>query len=184
MRSSDADLLRRIDSARDTEAFAAFYDRFAARVYGLLLKLLRNRMDADDVLQETFIQVWDQAGRFDPARSIPEGWLLMLARSRALDRLRKRPTTSILAIPEAGLITEPNERLVQEEAAAAVHEGLADLPREQREAIALAFFEGCTHESIAELLGLPLGTVKTRIRLGILRLRERFRARDKGSTNS
>ena len=115
---------------------------------------------------------------------IPEGWLLMLARSRALDRLRKRPTTSILAIPEAGLITEPNERLVQEEAAAAVHAGLADLPREQREAIALAFFEGCTHESIAELLGLPLGTVKTRIRLGILRLRERFRARDKGSTNS
>ena len=83
MRSSDADLLRRIDSARDTEAFAAFYDRFAARVYGLLLKLLRNRTDADDVLQETFLQVWNQAGRFDPIRSIPEGWVLMLARSRA-----------------------------------------------------------------------------------------------------
>jgi RNA polymerase sigma-70 factor, ECF subfamily len=176
MLSSDVELLRRIDSARDPEAFAAFYDRFAARVYGLLLKLLRNRTDADDVLQETFLQVWNQAGRFDPMRSVPDGWILMLARSRALDRLRKRPTTSATAIPETSEVAEPASGLLREEAASALRVALADLPAEQREPIRLAFLDGRTHEQIARLLEQPLGTVKTRIRLGMMRLRDRLTA--------
>ena len=184
MRISDAELLQKIASARDPEAFAEFYDRFAARVYGLLLKLLRNRTDADDVLQEAFIQVWNQAGRFDPVRSVPEGWVLMLARSRALDRLRKRPTTSTTAIPEAATSIEPSAALLHDEAATALHAGLADLPKEQRELIGLAFFEGFTHEQIAKSMQLPLGTVKTRIRLGMMRLRERFREKESDSVNS
>ena len=171
---SDGELLRRIAAARDAEAFALFYDRFAAKVYGLLLKLLRNRTDADDVLQETFLQVWKQADRFDPARSVPEGWLLMIARSRALDRLRKRPTTSATAIPEVPLLVEPSAGLQREEAGRALHSGLAGLIAEQREPIRLAFFEGHTHEEIAAMLQLPLGTVKTRIRLGMIRLRDCF----------
>lgn len=178
MAVADGELLRKIDADRDAEAFAAFYDRFAARAYGLLLKLLRNRTDADDVLQETFIQVWNRAGRFDPARSTPEGWILMLTRSRALDRLRKRPTTSTTAIPEAGIETEPGLGLHAAESAAELDEGLAELPPDQRDPIRLAFFEGCTHEEIAKRLQLPLGTVKTRIRLGMIRLRERFRTND------
>lgn len=178
MAAADGELLRKIDADRDAEAFEAFYDRFAPRVYGLLLKLLRNRTDADDVLQETFIQVWNRAGRFDPGRSTPEGWILMLARSRALDRLRKRPTTSMTVIPEAGAETEPGLGLQAAESAAELEAGLAELPPDQREPIRLAFFEGCTHEEIAKQLVLPLGTVKTRIRLGMIRLRDRFRTND------
>jgi RNA polymerase sigma-70 factor (ECF subfamily) len=170
----DAELLRQIDSARDREAFAALYDRFAARVYGLLLKLLRNRTDADDVLQETFIQVWNRAGHFDPERSVPEGWILMLARSRALDRLRRRPTTSTMAIPEASDVVEPGSDLLRQEAAIALQLALAGLPAEQSEPIRLAFLDGRTHDQIARLLEQPLGTVKTRIRLGMLRLRDRL----------
>ncbi len=184
MRMSDAELLQKIASERDPEAFAEFYDRFAGRAYGLLLKLLRNRTDADDVLQEAFIQVWNQAGRFDPVRSVPEGWILMLARSRALDRLRKRPTTSTTAIPEAATLIEPSAALLHDEAATALHAGLADLPKEQRESIGLAFFEGFTHEQIAQSLQLPLGTVKTRIRLGMIRLRERFREKESDPVKS
>lgn len=183
MRTSDAELLRRIASARDAESFAEFYDRFAARVYGLLLTLLRNRTDADDVLQQTFLQIWTQAERFDPARSIPEGWALMLARSRALDRLRKRPTTSDAALPEMGTAEDPSSNLQRDETVGAVRQGLALLPRDQRQVIALAFFEGFTHEQIAAALELPLGTVKTRIRLGIIRLRDRFRDQETGSEN-
>ncbi len=174
MSQTESDLLRRIATARDPAAFAAFYDRYAARVYGLLLKLLRNRTDADDVLQETFFQVWNRAGCFDPARSIPEGWILMLARSRALDRLRKRPTTSVAAIPETSVVAEPGSDLLREEAATALRLALADLPPEQREPIRLAFLDGRTHEQIARALEQPLGTVKTRIRQGMLKLRERL----------
>ena len=88
--ATDADLIGRIADDRDAAAFAVLYDRFAPRAFGLLIRVLRNRPDAEDVLQETFLQVWNQAARFDPARSVPLGWVLMIARSRATDRLRKR----------------------------------------------------------------------------------------------
>src|SRR5262245_18000424 len=89
MTTSDDELMRRI-AARDRDAFAALYDRPAPRAFGLVLALLRNQADAEDVLQEAFLQVWDLAPRFDPARGAPVGWVLMIARSRALDRLRRR----------------------------------------------------------------------------------------------
>ena len=97
------ELLARVARDRERSAFAAVYDRLAPRAYGFLLKLLGNRSDADDVLQETFLQVWNQAGRFDPSRASPDGWVLMIARSRAGDRLRKRAT--VIAPRLLGLIS-------------------------------------------------------------------------------
>ena len=108
----------------------------------------------------------------------------MMARSRALDRLRKRPTTSATAIPEVPLLAEPSAGLQREEAGQTLRSGLAELAAEQGEPIRLAFFEGHTHEEIAAILRLPLGTVKTRIRLGMMRLRECFREENVGPGQS
>ncbi len=168
------DLLTRVARDRDRTAFAALYDRLSPRVYGFLLKLLGNRPDADDVLQETFLQVWNQAGRFDATRAGPDGWVLMIARSRAADRLRKRATTRTVGEPAAEPATtaHPGERLEVADAAGRVSAALARIPPEQGDLIRLAFYDGLTHEQIARTLGLPLGTVKTRIRLGMMRLRD------------
>lgn len=167
------DLLTRVARDRDRTAFAAVYDRLAPRVYGFLLKLLGNRSDADDVLQETFLQVWNQAGRFDPARANADGWMLMIARSRAADRLRKRAASKLAAEPvsEPAVNAHPGERLEAADDAGRVSAALARIPPEQGHLIRLAFYDGLTHEQIARKLGLPLGTVKTRIRLGMMRLR-------------
>jgi RNA polymerase sigma-70 factor (ECF subfamily) len=174
--TSDVELLGRV-AGRDRGAFAALYDRLAPRVLGLALHLLRNHPDAEDVLQETFLQVWDRAGRFDPARCPADAWVLMIARCRAIDRLRRRrdaaPVPDELAAATAG----PARELERAEAAARVSAAGAGLPAAQREAVGLAFFAGLTHGQIARRLGLPLGTVKTRIRLGVLRLRDRFGGR-------
>lgn len=170
MTPSDHELLANT-AAGDRQAFSALYDRLSPRVYGLVLHVLRNQPDAEDVLQETFFQVWSNAGRYDPEKCPPEGWVLMIARCRALDRLRRR-RASLAApddLPDASAPDSPLERL---EDAAAVTAALARLPGEQREAIRLAFYEGFTHDQISRRLGLPLGTVKTRIRLGIIRLRD------------
>jgi RNA polymerase sigma-70 factor (ECF subfamily) len=170
------DLIARVGRDRDRTAFAAVYDRLAPRVYGFLLSLLGNRPDADDVLQETFLQVWNQAGRFDPARAHPDGWVLMIARSRAGDQLRKRATAKVQGTPadEPADTTHPAAGLERADAAGRVSAALARIPPEQGELIRLAFYDGLTHEQIARTLGLPLGTVKTRIRLGMQRLRLLF----------
>lgn len=168
------ELLARVARDGDRPAFAAVYDRLAPRVYGFLLKLLGNRSEADDVLQETFLQVWNQAARFDPARAGPDGWVLMIARSRAADRLRRRVAAKIQNGPgdEPTDTAHPGERLERADDARRVSAALARIPPEQGELIRLAFYDGLTHEQIARHLGLPLGTVKTRIRLGMMRLRD------------
>jgi RNA polymerase sigma-70 factor (ECF subfamily) len=117
--------------------------------------------------------VWTQAGRYDPGRACAEAWVLMLARSRGLDRLRKRPAATIEAAPEPATAADPGGGLQQQEEAARVSAALDYLPEEQREPIRLAFYHGMTHDPIARRLGVPLGTVKTRIRLGMIRLRDR-----------
>jgi RNA polymerase sigma-70 factor (ECF subfamily) len=171
---TDADLIARIASDRDAAAFAALYDRLGPRVFGLLLKVLRNRADAEDVLQEAFLQVWNQAARFDPARSVPLGWVLMIARSRATDRLRKKSAVTAESPPEVPHTPDPAAGLQATETAGRMGAALESLPADQAGPIRLAFFDGLTHEGIAVKLGIPLGTVKTRIRLGMARLRERF----------
>jgi RNA polymerase sigma-70 factor (ECF subfamily) len=173
MPASDDHLLELI-ATRDPGAFAEFYDRYAARVYGLLTRILGNRTDAEDVLQEAFLQVWEQARRFDPARAAADVWVLLIARSRAVDRLRKRTAVTSVELPDAGRSDDPARGLEVVETAGRVRSALDHLPADQKEAIGLAFFGGLTHEQIAARLGLPLGTVKTRIRLGMGRLRDRL----------
>lgn len=170
MTPSDVELMRRI-AGGDREGLAALYDRLAPRAFGLALHLLRNRGDAEDVLQETFLRVWELAPRFDPAKCPPAGWVLMIARCRALDRLRRRSPATGEGV-ELGAEEPPGREMERREDAARIAAALARLPAEQAEAIRLAFFEGLTHEQVARRLGQPLGTVKTRIRRGMLRLRD------------
>ncbi|MBI3758221.1 MAG: sigma-70 family RNA polymerase sigma factor [Deltaproteobacteria bacterium] len=167
----DTSLLLRI-AGKDRDAFTAFYDQYSPRIYGLLMRLLHSREDADDVLQEVFVQVWDRAGTYDPQRAHPFGWLVLLTRSRALDRLRRRRRDpGALPALYSGYAAAPDHG-AEVDAAWAADDGLRRLPQEQATAIGLAFFEGLTHEQIAQRLAAPLGTVKTRIRTGLRRLRE------------
>lgn len=169
-------------AARDAAAFAAFYDRQASRALGLLLRMLGDRPEAEDVLQEVFLQVWQQADRFRPQRSSPRGWVLLLARSRALDRLRSRQARrrreERTAADRGDDRSEAagTERLEAEERAERLGSALEGLPGEQRRAIELAFFEGLTQSEIAARVGAPLPTVKSRVLLGMNKLRHAFGA--------
>jgi RNA polymerase sigma-70 factor (ECF subfamily) len=169
----DCELLKRI-VGRDRSAFAALYDRHAAPLFGLLVRILGRRGDAEDVLQETFLQVWRDASRFDPGRGSVAGWLFLLGRSRALDHLRRRDPTppSPDSIPEPATHPDHAAGLVRAETLDSVRRALAQLPAEQRQALCLAFYGGLTHEQVAARQGVPLGTAKTRIRLAVARLRQ------------
>lgn len=171
----DADLLRRIASG-DGNALTRLFDRHSPVVLGLLVRILGGRAEAEEVLQEVFLQVWMQAGRYEEPRSSPRGWILMLARSRALDRLRRRTSqqrreeeaaNEAVAVRPVG-----TARLEAAERKSRVGAALGQLSPEQRHCIELAFFEGLTHTQIAERLQAPLGTVKSRILLGMNKLRQ------------
>ena len=167
MTPSSETLIARIASG-DQGALGVFYDRYAGLVNGLALRILRDTSDAEDVVQEVFVQAWRQADRFDPGRGSPEAWLSTLARTRALDRLRRR--VSRREEPsEAAPGTTATPRNVE---VLAVRKALADLSENQRKALELAYYEGLTQSEIAERLGEPLGTIKTRIRTAMIRLRE------------
>jgi RNA polymerase sigma-70 factor (ECF subfamily) len=164
-------------AARDREAFRDFFDAHGSTALGVLVRMLRDRAEAEEALQEAFLQVWQQADRYRPERASPRGWLLMIARSRALDRLRSHRArrrreedaggaASAVAEPEALRALESAERESRVEAA------LAGLPPEQRRCVEMAFFGGLTHREIAEDLDQPLGTVKSRILMGMNKLRE------------
>lgn len=173
MITTDTELMGRV-AAGDREAFTAVYARFAPRVLGLARRFFRNRTDAEDVLQETFLRVWDWAGRFDPRKSAADGWVLMIARCRAVDQFRRQSAARPELVRVEGDDTDQLRELERREDAGRVAAALAGLPAAQQEAVRLAFLGGLTHEQIAGRLGLPLGTVKTRIRLGLMRLRERL----------
>jgi RNA polymerase sigma-70 factor (ECF subfamily) len=161
-------LLERLTSG-DSAALGEFYDRYAALVNGLALRILRNVAEAEDVVQEVFVQVWRQAERYDPARGSAEAWLCMIARSRALDRLRRRAARreeSSDTLEAAGAESPRTEE------ALAVRKALESLTGDQRRALELAYYEGLTQSEIAERLHEPLGTIKTRIRTAMIRLRD------------
>ena len=164
---------------REAEAFARFYDRHAPMVFGFLLRLLHERTEAEDVLQETFWQIWRQAGAYDSSRGSPVAWLVQIARSRGIDRIRQ---VQLRTQRDGGPIEDLYEQLVAQDGADAktieqetqrtVRRALTRLSSEQREAVTLAFFGGLTHQEISKRLETPLGTVKTRIRLGMRKLQE------------
>jgi len=175
--ADDRVLLRGV-AAGDMEALRQLYARHSAVLFALALKVLSDRAEAEDVLQEAFVQVWKTAGSFDEERGKPIGWLIMLTRSRAIDQLRSRKArTRVTESMARDLVKTAEARTPADEASAseaqrAIRARLKSLPAEQRLAIEMAYFGGLTQFEIAQQLGQPLGTVKTRIRNGMMRLRE------------
>ncbi len=175
----DISLLEAV-AAADLGAFQQLYDRHAPVLFALALKILGNRADAEDVLQETFVQVWKTAASFDPARGKPISWLILLTRSRAIDRLRARHTrdrvTETVAQQPANGQSPASQQVIASETHSLVRRAVESLDAEQRRLIELAYFGGLTQSEIAAQLGQPLGTVKTRIRAGMIRLRQLLEA--------
>ncbi|HYG81713.1 MAG TPA: sigma-70 family RNA polymerase sigma factor [Pyrinomonadaceae bacterium] len=173
--ATDVETLRAI-AGGDEQALAALYDRYRLILFGLILRILHSQPEAEDVLQEVFLQVWRRASDFDETRGRPFTWLVTLARSRAIDRLRstsareRTADEAARALPDS--ISDAASDAVKSEQGEIVRRALAELPEEQRRALLLAYFEGLTQTEIAERLGAPLGTVKTRMRSGLIKLRE------------
>jgi RNA polymerase sigma-70 factor, ECF subfamily len=174
---ADRDALARM-AGGDHDALARLYDRHARLLYSLALRIVRRPSDAEDVIQDVFAQVWRQAGRYDAGRGTVAGWLVMLTRSRALDRLRRDRVEPPAADVESASadVVDPGMmadlRLVTAEQAARVRAALEALPDAQRVPIELAYYEGLSQSAIATRLDTPLGTIKTRMRQALLRLRD------------
>jgi RNA polymerase sigma-70 factor (ECF subfamily) len=165
----------------DPEGLAELYDLFASRLFSLAMRMLRDAQDSEEVVQDVFAQAWRRAAAYEAGRGTVGGWLLMMTRSRALDRLRaRRAQGRALPATERDPDELPAPFPSQDLVAITVEQGeqlrkaLGELPAEQRDALELAYFEGLTHPEIADRLSQPLGTVKTRIRLGLTKLREVF----------
>jgi RNA polymerase sigma-70 factor (ECF subfamily) len=173
-----SDLIGQIQD-RQQEALRALYDQLAPLVHALALRIVNDRAEAEEVLGETFWQVWNSAQNYDATRGTIEAWIFSIARSRALDRLRARKRREVsMALHDTaqqvaprGQAPIPEELTLQGERARAVATALNGLSAEQRLPIELAYYEGLSQTEIAGRLGQPLGTIKTRIRLGLLRLR-------------
>ena len=170
-------------AARDQGALSALYDRHSSAVFGLCLRILREREEAEEATCDVFIEVWNRGSRFDRERGHPLAYLLNLARSRAIDRLRTRTRRQKLFVvrddeetkqtPDAG---SPLADSMTSQMRSRLTRALAVLQPGQKKALELAYFDGMSHSEIASALGEPLGTVKTRIRQGLLRMRETLSA--------
>ncbi len=171
--SADDSLVSAIRSG-DENAMALLYDRYSSIVYSVALRVLGDTGAAEDVLQEVFIQLWRNPGVFDSSRGSLGAWLAVIARNRAIDALRKRhPETDIADVivsVEPDMAGDAERARVMEKVLGA----LGAMPLAQRSALELAYFEGLTHTEIAAKTGEPLGTIKTRIRAGLLALRKAF----------
>jgi RNA polymerase sigma-70 factor (ECF subfamily) len=176
----DVELLRQIADG-DRAAFGEFYDRHSTLMFSVASKILNDAGEAEDVLQEVFVQIWEKAGRFDPKLGKAASWAAILVRNRAIDRIRASQRRSRLA-DEAGIahaiaaeVSESaNETLYGHDKAKFIHSAIVDLPEEQRQAIELAYFSGLTQDEISKKLKAPLGTIKARIRRGLLKLRDQL----------
>lgn len=174
MDETDEDLLRRI-AAGDRDAFGLLYDRFAPVLFGFSLRILKDARDAEDVLQETFVKAWRDARGFDPARASVKAWLFTITRSRALDRWRSRRSVEQRfagaddeALDRAGAVDGGQEAAAMRDY---VGRCLGKLSENEQAVLRLAYFDGYTQEEIAALLKEPLGTVKSRTRSGLTRLK-------------
>jgi len=188
-RGNDDYALMEAIAARDPEALSTLYDRYSPSLLALCLRVLRDRGSAEELLIEIFQEVWEHAARFDATRGAPGAYLMTLARSRAIDRLRsqarRRAAAPVGGVGVAGedrlfgAVAEPAdgsagplERVLADERGATVKAALAQLEPVQREAIEFAFYEGLSHTEVAQRLDKPLGTVKSSIRRGLLKLRD------------
>ncbi len=161
----------------DESAFADLYDETSARIHGLVRRIVRDRAQSEEVTQEIYLEVWRQASRFDPARGSALSWLMTIAHRRAVDRVRSAEASSARDLQHAQrnrtVEHDSTSEAVQSRLdAQRVRKALASLTETQREAIDLAYFRGCTHTEVATMLDVPLGTAKSRIRDGLVRLRD------------
>ena len=173
--NDDGLLLGRIAQGNE-DAMAVVFDRYSKVVYSVSLRVLRDPAAAEDVLQEIFMQIWRKPESFLPTRGSLGGWLAVVARNRSIDVIRRRkPQDSVedVALASSFNLAEESERTIMMQRARGA---ILQIQPEQRKAVEMAFFEGMTHAEIAELTGDPLGTVKTRIRTGLLALRKAMTA--------
>ncbi|HLC13720.1 MAG TPA: sigma-70 family RNA polymerase sigma factor [Chthoniobacterales bacterium] len=181
---ADREMIERIGRG-DQSAFSALYDRLSRPLYSLALRMLGDAGDAQDALQDVFLQIWSRAATYNPEQSTVFSWTVLLTRSRVIDRLRARKRRLRIVdsatgdedadVADASTMESAADTADENDEAARVRSVLNNLPSEQREAIELAFFGHLTHHEIAARLGEPLGTIKARIRRGLLKLRERLR---------
>jgi RNA polymerase sigma-70 factor (ECF subfamily) len=176
---NEAELLTRV-AAGDERALAALYDALSSLAYGLALRIVGNSDAAEDVVQDAFLRIWHRADRYEPERGAARPWVLRVVRNVAIDRLRtadarsRAETRSQTDVALTSVPEQPEETTSRGERSRTLRRALAELPAEQRRAIEIAYFEGLSHSEIAERERMPLGTVKTRIRDGVLKLREKF----------
>jgi RNA polymerase sigma-70 factor (ECF subfamily) len=181
---TDARLLQRI-AARDTAALTELYDRHSRLIFGLILRVVRDRGEAEDLLQETFVRVWTRAATYDAMVGGPLPWIVRVARNCAIDRVRARrvradidaPVMDVAAVEATTAATDiesPEATILIAERSQTLSNALAGLPADQQQLIEAAFFEGYTHSELAQRFKLPLGTVKTRIRAGMIAMRKRL----------
>ena len=179
----DPTLLARVIKG-DQQAFSQLYDHSSTLLFTLAVRILGNREEAAELLQDVYLEVWRKVSRYDVGRGTPIAWLVTLTKSRAIDRLRARAsrgyrTTNPLEAGTAAQMADPGpsplETQADQELRMAVGTAVGDLPQAQQQAIELAYYEGLSHTEIAARLNQPLGTVKTRIKLGMSKLRESLR---------
>jgi RNA polymerase sigma-70 factor (ECF subfamily) len=179
-RLADEDLMPLLAN-KDVEAFEVFFDRHGGAAYSLAYRIVGDRSGAEDVTQEAFLSIWRSGARFDRARGSVRSWTLGIVRNRAIDALRRQSgkAPKLTFDDEAVLEQRPSEeftddKVIERDSARQVRGALGELPAEQSKVIELAYFGGFSHSEIAEMLGMPLGTVKGRMRLGIEKIRNRL----------
>ena len=166
----------------EQDAVALLYDRYAGIAYGLALRITGNATTAEDVVQEAFVSLWKQAPRFDPERGQVRSWLLTMVHHKAVDAVRRQTARPERALPEGAeefmeASGRPDELAEMMLDAEAVREAVRQVPDDQRRVIEMAYFRGMTHVEIAQETGVPLGTVKSRLRIGLEKMREYLRPR-------
>lgn len=166
-------------AAGDASALGAFYDRWSGEVYATAISIVRLAQDAEEVVEDTFWQAWTQASRFDASRGQVRSWLLSIARTRSLDKLKsvgRRREEQLESAPAERLANEgsADDRILEEERIGVVARALEELPAPQREALEMAYYGGLSQTEIAQATGQAIGTIKTRMRLGMQKLRERL----------
>ncbi len=174
--SADIDELLHRVAIGDRQAFGAFYDELSGAVYGTALRVIRDRAIAEEVAQDAFVEMWQKASDWNPARGKAKTWALMIAHRRAVDRVRREEAmrrrhekTTLWSVPHRD---NTADEVVDDDERRRVRRGLDALTDLQREAIELAYFQAMTYREVAERLDVPLGTIKTRMRDGLVRLRE------------
>lgn len=169
-----SDWLLAIAARRDRSAFEQLYNHFASRIKSYMIRQGADAATADDLAQEAMVQVWRKAGQYDPAKAVPAAWIFRIARNLQIDRLRRRKFHEVELTAEADKTDEGvsgHERSAEQIDAERLHGLIKNLSAEQMDVIQLAFFEGLTHAEIGQRLDLPLGTVKSRLRLAFGKLR-------------